>query len=572
MVALTLNSCSSNYSEVQAVDSENSKNLVADGRRRLQILKDLVDEDHYYSKFSTGNAKTLQTGDEQQLEWTRNALLAFHAHHYKPENFTVVIAGPQSLNTLQDWIVSRYSQIEQKPFDGGEMSAIEELVADGAKDAPPFSFHEATPPYNSPFKKSLQGSMPMLVTTKPLRSMRKLVLMFPMESDRKNPDLSPSSFLSHLLGHEGEGSAFAVLQNHGMISSLSSGARTSGPDFKLFQVDMELTEEGEQRWTEVAGLVFAYCRLINENLQLEVNGQSSEMRRIWGETSRLDKIFFNQTSPGGAYGYAPSLCQRIVAYGAEKCLSAGSMLEESEKTFPLDDVVETAKLLTPHNCLIERCSEEAWKQAELGAEGNLGITKKSERWYGVEYYTSPINPDTTSLWMDNGDEEKLSMNATELGLPRPNTYIPRTLDLCEELPKEARAPRIENSIEPPVLLIRNRSGRLFHRLDDRYALPQSSLNILIRNAATTNVKGTSGLWSHDTSTGIKSTMLAVIFNQAMAQETYDAELAGLYWSLSLGSSGIKFHFFGFSDRLPDLADKIIGKQTCLYLNFLWLGF
>ena len=86
--------------EVQAVSSENSKNLTADGRRRLQILKDIADPQHYYSKFSTGNAETLPTDDPEKLEMVREALLAFHRRHYLPERMTVVIAGPQSLNIL----------------------------------------------------------------------------------------------------------------------------------------------------------------------------------------------------------------------------------------------------------------------------------------------------------------------------------------------------------------------------------------------------------------------------------------------------------------------------------------
>jgi secreted Zn-dependent insulinase-like peptidase len=64
-------------------------------------------------------------------------------------------------------------------------------------------------------------------------------------------------------------------------------------------------------------------------------------------------------------------------------------------------------------------------------------------------------------------------------------------------------------------------------------------------------------WKYDGRAGIMSSMLSIIFNQAMAQETYDADLAGLYWGLSLGPSGMKLHCYGFSDRLPDLSVKII---------------
>jgi insulysin len=547
--------------EVQAVDSENSKNLTADGRRRLQILKDLADPDHYYSKFSTGNSKTLETSDEEKLERIRNALLAFHRKHYRPENMTVVIAGPQSLDTLEEWIVSGYSEITSKTFpENDERTAIEQLIWDAAQDAPENSFDKPAPSYGSAFKPSLQGSWPTLLTTKPLRSMRKLVMMFPIPSDQKTPDQAPSSVLSHLLGHEGAGSAFSVLQNHGMLSSLSAGCRTKAPDFALFQVDMGLTEKGEKHWREVVDLVFGYCRLVNEEARKAANGEPNELKRIWGETSQLDKMFFHQTSPRGVYSYVPNLVERVINYGTEDCVRAGSMLNENEKSFPLQKVIETAQLLEPKNCIIERCSEVAWEemeQTDFSKEPSFG--KKAEPWYDVDYYLSPIDSDAVDSWEGSGAGLGSTMSATELSLPRPNRFIPRTLELCPELSEEAKlGPRIEKPIDPPSLLINDECGRLFHRLDDRYALPQSNLNLLIRNAATQNSKTSDG-WEYDPKASLQSSILSGVFSEAMAQETYDADLAGLYWSLTLGGSGIRLHCSGFSDRLPDLASKILGE-------------
>ena len=75
--------------------------------------------------------------------------------------------------------------------------------------------------------------------------------------------------------------------------------------------------------------------------------------------------------------------------------------------------------------------------------------------------------------------------------------MPRTLELCSDLPDEAKVgPRIDKDIDPPELLLdtcrpqgeeekraRSIKGRLWHRLDDRYALPKSSLTLLFRNAS-----------------------------------------------------------------------------------------
>ena len=222
--------------EVHAVDSENSKNLVADVRRRLQVLKDLADADHYYAKFSTGNSQTLPTTTDQQLNDLREALLAFHAKHYRPDQLTVVVAGPQSLDEFQRWVVPRFAPMQARHFS--PTTKAEQMVEQGAAEAPAFTFQkvdqDAPPLFHSPFYSLLQQQQqqqPLLVTTKPVRSMRRLVLQFPLPSVHTAGDQSPVAVLSHLLGHEGPHSAFAVLQNAQLLSSLSAGARSAGPDF-----------------------------------------------------------------------------------------------------------------------------------------------------------------------------------------------------------------------------------------------------------------------------------------------------------------------------------------------------
>ena len=45
---------------MKAVDAENSKNIINDGRRLLQIMKGVADPNHSWAKFSTGNLATLR--------------------------------------------------------------------------------------------------------------------------------------------------------------------------------------------------------------------------------------------------------------------------------------------------------------------------------------------------------------------------------------------------------------------------------------------------------------------------------------------------------------------------------
>mmetsp|Transcript_13269 Transcript_13269/g.27085 ORF Transcript_13269/g.27085 Transcript_13269/m.27085 type:complete len:1231 (+) Transcript_13269:234-3926(+) len=615
--------------EVHAVDSENSKNLINDGRRRWQILKDLADKNHHFSKFSTGNKKTLpaaavDSGDDSSphrkeegnsrldgILWSINdgeydehdkatfvraVLLAFHKRHYRPTNMTVVVVGPQTLDELESWVVPRFGRIPDRWLEKNEgtvegateeaavekwakmQKAAAKLVNEAANDAPPVSINaEKKPSFCPSFRPQLQGGKwPILVTVLPLKSTRTLVLYFPLPPTWHVPDQSPTRILSHLFGHEGPGSVFALLQDAGLITSLSAGNRVSAPDQNLFQIQMSLTADGEENWKEVVRVLFSYGRLIRDYAKKSMSshpGQAEDttraeyanldpLRRIWDEVATLDRMRFDQTSPGHVYSFAPALAQSASKYGTTHCLSAGSLLNENGTTLPLQELMDFCEKIIPENCFVERCSKGAWAEAEASFKGNdptksnqFCFGKQTEKWYQVDYYVSPIDDEAVRGW--NGDVDVECPYA--LHLPEPNRYIPRSLELCPDLPEDAKkGPRIEKPIEPPKLIVNNHAtGRLWWRLDDRYALPKATLKFLIRTAKVEH-RSTTGLqWEYDALTAMRSNFVTGIFADSLAQETYDADLAGLGWSLSKSSSGYTLSCHGYSDRLSHLALKLL---------------
>lgn len=180
--------------EVQAVDSENSKNLVNDGRRRLQILKEICDQDHYVSKFTTGNNITLPTDSEEELDKLRESLLAYHVYHYRPENLTVTLAGPQDLDTLQEWAVSRWSAMTSSSFEKFRPE-IQQYITKAANEAPRVVMSGTTeepefrPPLLSAGQLFTSGAKgPLLMTTKPLRPLRQIIMFWTLPSAQHIPD------------------------------------------------------------------------------------------------------------------------------------------------------------------------------------------------------------------------------------------------------------------------------------------------------------------------------------------------------------------------------------------------
>eukprot|EP00557_Chaetoceros_sp_GSL56_P004972 CAMPEP_0176495558 /NCGR_PEP_ID=MMETSP0200_2-20121128/10720_1 /TAXON_ID=947934 /ORGANISM="Chaetoceros sp., Strain GSL56" /LENGTH=1176 /DNA_ID=CAMNT_0017893443 /DNA_START=166 /DNA_END=3696 /DNA_ORIENTATION=+ len=588
--------------EVNAVDSENSKNVSNDGRRRLQILKALADPQHHYSKFSTGNKETLFTNDEQQAAFVREVLLAFHRRHYRPDNMSVVVVGPQPLNELEDFIVGRFAKMKsrhvlsKKDDDESELSLAEKLVEDCARDMPDDSFGSPSVSYNPSFKPELQGGWPLMLTTKPLQSVRQLYLYFPLPPARDLGDRSPYSIMSHLLGHEGPGSCFAVLQDAELVDAISVGPRLAEADQSLMQISVSLTEKGETYWKDVVTTLFQYCRMLEKIGRNAQNGQNSDggesmdletLKGIWDEICTIRRLNFHYASPNDAFSFAPNLASSVRKNGTEKCLSLGSLLNESRDTLPLDAFVDFIQRIEPENCIIERCSKSAWEEAEQlhcknnnypsnnGKEGVFGLQK--EKWYGVDYYLSPIPSEDVKIWkrLDGSDAPKSKLVKIEdLHLPSENRFIPRDLSLCSELPDDAKeGPRISKEMDPPNLIFENIFGRLWHRLDDRYCLPKASICILLRNPRLdSKYDETSQTWTYDASSSIYSSMMMSVFSDALAQETYETELAGLTWHFNKTSAGLILKCSGYSEHLTEFALKILSRffqdQTIVNKPFL----
>jgi secreted Zn-dependent insulinase-like peptidase len=347
-------------------------------------------------------------------------------------------------------------------------------------------------------------------------------------------------------------------------------------------VSIQLTETGEKRWSYVARIVLQYLQVLAHSLDAAVGGSLTELqkwRRMWTEKVQLSNMHFEfQSSPGSVYDYSSSLCHAVQQYGTPNCLSAGSMLDQKEDTdgegLPLQRMQDCVhRLLRSENLVVERSSAAAWEEmvfqeASLQKETSDStlsqiVERREERWYSVDFFLSTVDPKNEDLDELLGQEQLGSLASTgaPLNLPRPNTYIPQSFELSADLPEEIRKnakPRIDREISPPKLLLNHAErGRLWHRLDDRYALPKAYLTLSLVNAAVQNVRSDDGTWKFSPQASVSSSILSRMFSQAMSQDTYDADLAGLYWGVSLSSSGMRFSYSGFHDRLPDLSLDIL---------------
>ncbi len=110
--------------EIEAVNSENEKNLNQDNWREHQIVKTLANPKHPFHRFNTGNNNTLRTVD---LITLNKRLNAFYKRYYIPNNMKLVVLSNQSLDFLQAQVSQFFSDIRLDSLQKDESVKYGEL-------------------------------------------------------------------------------------------------------------------------------------------------------------------------------------------------------------------------------------------------------------------------------------------------------------------------------------------------------------------------------------------------------------------------------------------------------------
>eukprot|EP00752_Nemacystus_decipiens_P005957 g5379.t2 len=586
---------SSTGRELLAVDSEDSKNRTNDSRRILQVLKAIADPEHPYSKFSTGNLKTLKEDVPRGLD-TRDQLLEFHGKHYHAANMALVVLGKEDLDHLEGWARECFNEV--RALVSTQPDADSETCASSTTTTPPTP-GETGESVAEALAKTMRSPWPtppaVTVDVEPLRGMRQLVIQWPMPPVRRLWRNSPTRVLSHLLGHEGPGSLYAALQDQGLANSVSSGTRTELEDFSLFQVVVHLTKEGQKRWKDVAALVHAHTRLVRDL-------PADDARRAWQESRDMGAIYLRFQQEVPPYSAATSISRRLQLYPSEEALSAGGVLD-----LEIDPALFSAfaDYLRPDNTLTWR----VWKGEEMESErrggSEYGPSKESEdaaataattvrgegtqplleeRWYGVPYGVSPTPDELLQAWSAPNEAAEKALK-----LPGPNIFIPDDFSLvCDKEAeamsgtdsalegdaeiKDGSSTRQETAkagegralaekdrkgvVKAPDLLEMvgegectvGRAGQLWHRLDSTFRQPRAQVRVVLATpvVADAGAKGRQ-----------HTRIMTDILHKVLAQRTYDAQLAGLHWGVSRHTCGYVLQVAGFSQKIDLLLEQVV---------------
>jgi insulysin len=211
--------------EKHAVYSEYKAGIRDDQRRSFDVLREVVNPQHPFAKFSVGSLETLADRPEHPV---RNDLLKFYGENYSANIMTLVVIGRESLDELQKMVGARFADVPNRA------RTIEPI------DVPLFT----------------ADSLPTRVDIEPVQRDYSVVYAWPIGDQKADYRGKSLEYIGNILGHEGDGSLLSNLKQRGWAQGLSAG---QGLDYRggaLFNISVSLTEAGSRHIDEITLAVY----------------------------------------------------------------------------------------------------------------------------------------------------------------------------------------------------------------------------------------------------------------------------------------------------------------------------
>lgn len=345
--------------ERKNIDAEFKLKLKDDIRRLYDVHKETINPEHPFAKFSVGNTETLSDRPDKHL---RDEVENFFLQHYVAKAMTLVIEGPQDIESLQKLAIEKFSDVSTN-----EISQIKPNVPLYLPEHQQISLH-----------------------VKPVKNDRQLIISFAMPSIDELYREKPESLISYLIGHEGPNSILSLLKKKQWALGLTAGSGVNGYNFKDFNISIRLTKDGEAHVDDIISIVFSYIQLLK---------QAPLAEYYYLEKKSIAALSFHY-------------------HEKMKPIDSVSQLVINMQHYPQDDYIFGDYVMEGMNHqklteLLDYLVPENMRTIFL----NQGVTTdKVSRWYQVPYQVNKIPPEQVKKWQQ-------CQLIPQLSLPPENNYI-----------------------------------------------------------------------------------------------------------------------------------------------------
>lgn len=450
------------------VDAEFQMRIQNDSVLRWSVFNEIFNPDHPASKFISGNDKTL-SGD------IRNDLIQFHQEFYSANLMALVVVGQEPVSELKELVVELFSPVENSGV--------------------------AVP--NTDESLFLEGTLPTVVYFKSIINDPSLTLIFPVMHLQPYWKQKPATYVSYIIGHEGEGSLLSELKNRGWANELYAGPGFDAYESSTFSINITLTEMGYRNWEAIPAVVFQYIR--------EIQKRGVEPWRF-NEIKILSELDYQFTETTNDSHFATTMAEVLHRYPANELFPAIHLVQQYDP----DLIANLLDQLIPENVLITVAAPDVPTNA---------VTPES----GAEFSVSKVSKAIQVIW-------KLDLADSESWLPGRNEFLPENLSLTSD-----------EGANVPQRVFSQQGFNLWHQTDTSFRRPKAGFFLSVRSpAAKFNARNRALL-----------RLYVEGVNDLLTEYSYSALMAGLNYSMYPHSRGFSVRVSGYNDNQEALLRQIL---------------
>ncbi len=356
------------------------------------------------------------------------------------------------------------------------------------------------------------------IQVQPVKNDRQLIISFAMPSIDEFYRHKPEAILAYLIGHEGPGSILSLLKSKQWALALTAGSGINGSNFKDFNINITLSELGAENTTEIVSIVFSYINLLK---------QAPLIDKYYQEKKALAELSFayqEKLSP------LDSVSQLVI-----------NMQHYPKADYIFGDYVMEGLNTSAFNSLIEYMVAPNVRIVSIGKQFVPQEKPMISRWYKVPYTVKSICQKTIDEW------QRLD-EVAQLYLPSENQYIvahPKLVPYQNDNTKP---------LTPPDHICQQDGLNAWFKHDISFNTPKGYIYISIDSPKVI-----------ESASNIAMTRLFVdIYSDAVVEEHYDAELAGIHYHLYSHQGGMTLQLSGISSKqaqlLPLLLESLLSCQ------------
>ena len=189
----------------------------------------------------------------------------------------------------------------------------------------------------------VDSEMQKIIRFKSTKKTKKLQMSFILPSFQSKWRSNPLKILSHLVGHESEGSILSKLISKKLALRLSSYFENFSDYFTIFGISIPLTNEGFTNYEQAIEIVFEYLKM------LSVQGLPNYVFR---EIQTMDQLAFEFKPKSSGINKVISVSEKMGDFPPELVNKSGYLLDDFEP----NDFKITLKLFSTKNLLVELSS------------------------------------------------------------------------------------------------------------------------------------------------------------------------------------------------------------------------